>query len=135
MFSEKSTSSRRHFLQVSAAATAASVSMLTPSTSVEASDEDEELLFSSAMSMSKAIRAKRISSEEAVKAHLDRITAINPKINAVVTLTAENADSSAPRARSPGPRTGTVRKAASILPERPRRLLPQPDRLLPDIPR
>jgi aspartyl-tRNA(Asn)/glutamyl-tRNA(Gln) amidotransferase subunit A len=37
------------------------------------------------------IRSKRLSSREVVQAHLDRISAVNPKINAIVTLLAEAA--------------------------------------------
>src|SRR5258707_13834374 len=37
------------------------------------------------------IRTKQLSSREVVQAHLDRIAAINPKINAIVTLLAEDA--------------------------------------------
>jgi aspartyl-tRNA(Asn)/glutamyl-tRNA(Gln) amidotransferase subunit A len=37
------------------------------------------------------IRTKELSSREVVQAHLDRINAVNPKINAVVTLMAEDA--------------------------------------------
>ena len=48
----------------------------------------DEVLFSSVMSLSRAIRAKQVSSEEVVRAYLDRIAAVNPKINAVVTLCA-----------------------------------------------
>src|ERR1700719_1419934 len=41
------------------------------------------------------IRTKQLSSREVVQAHLDRIQAVNPKINAVVTLMAEQALTSA----------------------------------------
>src|ERR1700755_283102 len=41
------------------------------------------------------IRTKQLSSREVVQAHLDRIEAVNPKINAVVTLMAERALASA----------------------------------------
>jgi aspartyl-tRNA(Asn)/glutamyl-tRNA(Gln) amidotransferase subunit A len=37
------------------------------------------------------IRTKQLSSREVVQAHLDRISAVNPQINAVVTLMAEGA--------------------------------------------
>ncbi len=71
--------------------TAASVAMVTPSFGAEVWGGDDDLIYSSAMSMSKAIRAKGVSSEEAVKPHLSRIADINPNINAIVTLTAERA--------------------------------------------
>ncbi len=38
-----------------------------------------------------AIREKRVSSREAVQAHLDRIDAVNPKVNAVVRVLADSA--------------------------------------------
>jgi len=41
--------------------------------------------------LAQLIRTGQLSSREVVQAHLDRISAVNPKINAVVTLTAENA--------------------------------------------
>ena len=44
-----------------------------------------------ATALAELIRTRQLSSREVVQAHLDRISAVNPKINAVVTLTAENA--------------------------------------------
>ena len=44
-----------------------------------------------ATALAELIRTRKLSSREVVQAHLDRISAVNPKINAVVTLTAENA--------------------------------------------
>ena len=37
------------------------------------------------------IRTRQLSSREVVQAHLDRIAAVNPRINAVVTLMTEDA--------------------------------------------
>jgi amidase len=51
----------------------------------------DELIYASATALAKAIRAKEVSSEEVVKAHLHRIEAVNPKLNAVVQLTADTA--------------------------------------------
>jgi amidase len=48
-----------------------------------------ELLFSSAAAQARAIREKKISSLELVRAHLDQIEAVNPRLNAVVQLPAE----------------------------------------------
>ena len=45
----------------------------------------------SATAIAKAIREKTISSQEVVSAHLRRIEAVNPKLNAVVQLTADQA--------------------------------------------
>jgi aspartyl-tRNA(Asn)/glutamyl-tRNA(Gln) amidotransferase subunit A len=44
-----------------------------------------------ATALAELIRTRQLSSREVVQAHLNRISAVNPKINAVVTLTAENA--------------------------------------------
>jgi amidase len=48
-----------------------------------------EVLFLSASRMAELIRRKEISSEELVRAHLERIHAVNPAINAVVHLAAD----------------------------------------------
>ncbi|WP_426006052.1 amidase [Paenarthrobacter sp. NyZ202] len=45
----------------------------------------------SAVELTAAIRAKRISAREALAAHLDRVAEVNPVINAVVTLDPEGA--------------------------------------------
>ena len=50
-----------------------------------------ELLFVSATTIARAIRERKVSSEEFVKSCIDRIQAVNPKLNAVVQLTAEAA--------------------------------------------
>ena len=50
-----------------------------------------ELIFASATEQAKAIREKRISSVELTQACLNRIAQVNPKLNAVVQLTAETA--------------------------------------------
>ncbi|MBN1851670.1 MAG: amidase [Pirellulales bacterium] len=74
--------SRRYFMATSAAI----LTGLSSRTLADVDSESEDLIFSSAMSISRAIRAKQVSSEEMVRAFLDRITAVNTKINAVVTL-------------------------------------------------
>jgi amidase len=51
----------------------------------------ESLLMESAASLARAIREKRISSEELVRACIARIEEVNPKLNAVVQLPAEQA--------------------------------------------
>jgi aspartyl-tRNA(Asn)/glutamyl-tRNA(Gln) amidotransferase subunit A len=51
--------------------------------------------YRDATALAALIRTKTISSREVVQAHLDRIQAVNPKINAVVTLMAEQALTSA----------------------------------------
>ncbi|MCW6512321.1 amidase [Lichenifustis flavocetrariae] len=47
--------------------------------------------YQDATTLAALIRKKEVSSREVVQAHLDRIAAVNPKINAVVTLMAEDA--------------------------------------------
>jgi aspartyl-tRNA(Asn)/glutamyl-tRNA(Gln) amidotransferase subunit A len=44
-----------------------------------------------ATTLATLIRTKQLSSREVVQAHLDRIRAVNPKINAIVTLMADDA--------------------------------------------
>jgi len=51
----------------------------------------EDILFTSAASLAQAIRAKRVSSREVVEAHLRRIEAVNPKLNAVAQLAGDAA--------------------------------------------
>ena len=43
------------------------------------------------MQIAKAVRDREVSSEEVVNAHLDRIEAVNPAINAVILVTADEA--------------------------------------------
>lgn len=52
----------------------------------------------SAVELSAAIRNKKISAREALADHLERIAAVNPVVNAVVTLDAESAQALAHRA-------------------------------------
>ncbi len=58
----------------------------------------EELTTASAGDLAGAIRSKEVSSAEVVAAHLARIDAVNPSLNAVVQLCAERARSEARRA-------------------------------------
>jgi aspartyl-tRNA(Asn)/glutamyl-tRNA(Gln) amidotransferase subunit A len=57
--------------------------------------ETRPLYYQDATTLAAHIRTKQLSSREVVQAHLDRIGAVNPKINAVVTLMAEDALKSA----------------------------------------
>ena len=50
-----------------------------------------ELIRRSASEMARLLRAGEVSAAELVEAHLERIAAINPQLNAVVTLCAERA--------------------------------------------
>ena len=47
--------------------------------------------YQDATALAALIRTKKLSSREVVQVHLDRINAVNPQINAVVTLMAEDA--------------------------------------------
>ena len=51
----------------------------------------DELIYSSAASIARAIRDKKVSAREVIEAHLKRIEEVNPKLNAVVTLCGERA--------------------------------------------
>ena len=51
----------------------------------------EPLHYLDATRLAALIRTKQVSSREVVQAHLDRVGAVNPKINAVVTLMADDA--------------------------------------------
>ncbi len=55
----------------------------------------DEITFAPAATLARAIRLKHLSSTELVKAHLKRIEAVNPSLNAVVQLAAEAALSGA----------------------------------------
>jgi aspartyl-tRNA(Asn)/glutamyl-tRNA(Gln) amidotransferase subunit A len=45
-----------------------------------------EIIFSDATKLAELIRSKEVSPVEVVQAHLDRIGAVDPKINAMVTV-------------------------------------------------
>ena len=49
---------------------------------------DTDLTYSDATKLAELIRNREVTSVEVVQAHLDRIDAINPKINAIVTWAA-----------------------------------------------
>jgi len=51
----------------------------------------DELFYASATTLARRIRDRELSSEEVVQAHLQRIEAVNPRLNAVVQLAAEQA--------------------------------------------
>ena len=46
----------------------------------------DELMYASATAIAQAIRDKRVSATEVVEAHLQRIAAVNPALNAVVQV-------------------------------------------------
>ncbi len=51
----------------------------------------ENLIFASATSLANMIREKQVSSKEVVESYLHRIEEVNPKLNAVVVVTADRA--------------------------------------------
>jgi amidase len=57
-----------------------------------------ELCFATALELAEGIRAKRFSAVEVMHAHLDRIEAVNPALNAIVTLLPERGIEGARRA-------------------------------------
>ena len=73
----------------------------------------DSLTSASASELAAAIRAREVSSTEAIDAHLARIEAVNPRLNAVVQLDAEGAratararDEALARGETPGPLHG-----------------------------
>ena len=53
--------------------------------------ETQATYYKDATELAALIRTKQLSSREVVQAHLNRIKTINPKVNAIVTLLAEDA--------------------------------------------
>jgi len=51
----------------------------------------DELIYASARSIAQAIRDKKVSAVDVVEAHLRRIDAVNPSLNAVVQLVPDRA--------------------------------------------
>ena len=64
----------------------------------------DELVYVSASRLAEMIRIKKASSVEVVNAHLERIDAVNPRLNAVVQLSADTAREEARRADESLPR-------------------------------
>ncbi|MBI3770250.1 MAG: amidase [Deltaproteobacteria bacterium] len=52
---------------------------------------DDDLLFTSATRLLALLRTREVSAAELVELHLARIASVNPRLNAIVTLTAETA--------------------------------------------
>jgi amidase len=84
---------RRDFLSTvaiaGAMAVAAGASSIDPAESAPVSAD--EITVRSAGELADAIRSKQLSSRAVVEAHLDQIAKVNPKLNAVVQLTADSA--------------------------------------------
>ena len=55
------------------------------------SNNDNPIYYKDATELAQLIRTRQLSSREVMQAHLERIDAVNPKINAVVTLMREDA--------------------------------------------
>src|SRR5258708_31469645 len=114
-FSMNDKIARRDFLgSVALAGAAAAVGqnfMATPANAV--GNTENPNISSSASELASAIRSKKLSSKEIVEAHLERIAAVNPKLNAIVQLTADTArreageaDAAIARGDIRGPRHG-----------------------------
>jgi amidase len=69
---------------------------------------DDELVYLSAVDLASRIRRRQVSAREVMAAHLRRIEAVNPKVNAIVTLVAERAMADAARADEMTARGGTL---------------------------
>ena len=79
---------RREAVELLGVATATQLLAATPS----------DICFLTASEMADLIRRKKLSAREAVAAHLKQIERVNPKVNAIVTLTAERATENARKA-------------------------------------
>ncbi len=65
---------------------------------VEAPEAAPSICYLSAVEMARLIRAKQLSAQEALAAHLKQIERVNPKVNAIVTLVPEMAAAAAAKA-------------------------------------
>src|SRR5947209_3196426 len=83
---------RREFLGTVAAASVVAatgrVSLIDPA---EAATMNDDITSKSAGELANAIRSKQMSSKSIVEAHLEQIARVNPKLNAIVQLTADSA--------------------------------------------
>ena len=84
-----------------------------------------ELCFSTAIELARRIRAREVSVTEVVQAHLAQIERVNPKVNAIVTLTAERAlaearekDAALARGAAAGPLFGLPVAHKDLVPTR-----------------
>jgi amidase len=68
----------------------------------------DDVIFLSAIELALRIRTKQISAREVMAAHLAQIERVNPKVNAIVTLVAEQAIANAARADEIIARRGPV---------------------------
>src|SRR4029077_3646702 len=79
---------RREAVQLLGAATAAQT----------LAAQSPDICFLTAVEMADLIRRKKLSAREAMAAHLKQIERVNPKVNAIVTLIAEQATENARKA-------------------------------------
>ena len=77
--------------------TATSLTAAIPAT-LSAESAASPLCFTSAVEMAALIRTKKLSAREALAEHLKQIERVNPQVNAIVTLVAEEAKAAAARA-------------------------------------
>ena len=84
---------RRDFLGTAAAAGAVAAAWrAAPIDPAEAAPvPGDDITLKSAGELASAIRSKQLSSRAIVEAHLERIARVNPKLNAIVQLTADSA--------------------------------------------
>ena len=83
---------RREFLGTAAAAgVMAAAGRTSLIDRAEAATMNDEITTKSAGELANAIRAKQLSSKSIVDAHLEQIAKVNPKLNAVIQLTADSA--------------------------------------------
>ncbi len=92
--------SRRAFGRTLGAVAAAGVLRAHPADPSAGQDSGagDELYYRSAIELAAAIGRKQISARDVLRAHLSRIERTNPKVNAIVTLVAEQALAAAARA-------------------------------------
>jgi len=84
-----------------------------------------ELCFMTATELTARIRVREVSVAEVVRAHLAQIERVNPKVNAIVTLTPERAldeararDAALARGEAPGPLFGLPAAHKDLVPTR-----------------
>ena len=84
-----------------------------------------DLCFSTAVELARRIRTREVSVTEVVQAHLAQIERVNPKVNAVVTLTADRAlaearekDAALARGEAAGPLFGLPVAHKDLVPTR-----------------
>ena len=63
---------------------------------------NSEICFKTAVELARLIGDRKLTPSEVMEAHLEQIESINPRINAIVTLTAEDAMKQAKEAVSDG---------------------------------